>query len=237
MKNQEPKIYNLEDFGLDVDRLTALGKRKVKLRAHIRYPRQRPLFPLSPDERKRKIDQTLKAKFELVKKCWPTNEFSVIGTKIRPSGIEGEVEAQAVFQLLKIKELADISIEAIQGRKRRITLNNRLQWFAVKEIFAIQVEGQRKGQQTYEERIVILKAKSFEDAERRALKEFKAYGEPYLNVYGEMVRWQFEKILDVFSIAEDEFDPKGAEVYSLLKVRRMKPEYEWHPTAERKSKK
>jgi len=237
MKSRESKIYNLEDFGLDLDSLLALGKRKVKLRAHIRYPKVSSIFPLPPDERKRKTDQSLREKFQSVKKRWPAKEFEIIGTKIRPSGIEGEVEAQAIAEILTVREFDHIWIESVQGRKRSTVPDNTLYWFGVKAIFAIQVEGKKTGLQTYEERIVILKAKTFEDAERRVLKEFKAYGNPYLNGDGEMVRWQFEKILDTYAIQEEELDPKGTEVFSVLKGRRMKPEYEWHPRSERKNKK
>ena len=171
MKNQGPKIYNLEDFGLDIDRLLALGKRKVNLRAYIRYPREASLFPLSPQERKEKIDQRLRARLQPVKKRWPAKKFKIIGTEIRPSGIEGEVEAQDIPEILKINEIAHICVEAVQGRKRNIRIDKGLHWFAIKAGFAIQVEGEKRRRQTYEERIVILKAKSFEDAERRVLKE------------------------------------------------------------------
>ena len=237
MKNQGPRIYNLEEFGLDLNHLLALGKRKIKLSAYIRYPNQAFLFRFSPDERKQKIDQRMRAKFQSVKKRWPAKDLKIIGTETRPSGIEGEVEAQDISEILRIKDFASVRVEAVQGRKRRAIPDNTLHWFGVKAIFAIQVEGKKSGLQTYEERIVILKSKTFEDAERLVLKEFKAYGEPYLNSDGEMVRWQFEKILDTYAIQEEELDPKGTEVFSVLKSRRMKPEYEWHPMTERKSKK
>ena len=90
--------------------------------------------------------------------------------------------------------------------------------------------------QTIEERIVLVKAFSPKDADERLRREWEAYAEPYLNSDGELVRWRMEEIIDVYELGETEIDPKGTEVYSVLTQRRMRPQYEWHPTTKTKSR-
>ncbi len=92
---------------------------------------------------------------------------------------------------------------------------------------AIQVEGETRGLQTVADRFVLVRAWDFKDAERRLARMWKSYAEPYLNAGGQAVRWQLEKIVDVFSLSEDQIDPSGTEVYSSLSQRRLKPEHVW----------
>ncbi len=87
--------------------------------------------------------------------------------------------------------------------------------------------------QTYEERLVAVKATSFKDAERIVRPEFRAYARPYLNPKGEMVRWRFEEVVDVYDLGEVQFDGGPVEVFSTLKKRRMRPDLAWKPRRKR----
>jgi len=80
---------------------------------------------------------------------------------------------------------------------------------------------------------VILHGASFEDAERRLAKQWKEYAKPYLSPSGQLVRWQLDQIVDVYSIGEETIDPRGTEVYSRLSGRRMRPEFVWNPSTRR----
>ena len=93
---------------------------------------------------------------------------------------------------------------------------------------ALQIEGQTKGLQDVEDRIVVVRAYSEDDAVRRLEREWELYAAPYVNTEGLLVRFQMEEILDV-GLLDREIDPAGDEVYSTFSRRRMKPEYEWHP--------
>ena len=75
----------------------------------------------------------------------------------------------------------------------------------------------------------MVKAVSFEDAEKRLLPEFKEYGMPYLNPDGLMVRWALERILDVYEVGDEKISPQGIEVFSALAQRRIKPQYMQKP--------
>ena len=70
------------------------------------------------------------------------------------------------------------------------------------------------------------------DAARRLRREFKEYEEPNLNADGYMLRWAFDRVLDVYNTMDKELDPRGTEVFSVYTERRMKPEYVWNPMLE-----
>ena len=226
-----PAVMRLDDYGLTLKELLALKDRLIKIKAHICYADRKPLFQYPPDIRKRKLGDIENEVFNKLIEIWPTTDFEIIGTKSKPSGISGKIKAEDLKKLLNKKLVEHIWIEEIDGYKK-LSFQKEELWFAVKANFAIQIEGQCRGYQDIEERIMIVKAYDCTDAKKRVLKNFKGYGEPYLNKYGEMVRWHFDEVVDVYEMNEDSIDPKGTEVYSQFKRRRMKPEYEWHPLKE-----
>jgi hypothetical protein len=77
-------------------------------------------------------------------------------------------------------------------------------WFAVHARFAIQLEAQNSGLQTYEDRILLVKAAHSDDAVKKLQPEFKKYGRPYLNFDGFMVRWAFERVLSTQQLYDAE---------------------------------
>jgi hypothetical protein len=95
---------------------------------------------------------------------------------------------------------------------------------------------QTKGNQTYEDRFVSVKARSFDEAVRKLRGEFREYGQPYLNPDGFMVRWQFESVVDVYDTGEEFLDGRSVEVFSALKSRRIRPEFTWQPRSRRTSR-
>jgi hypothetical protein len=86
---------------------------------------------------------------------------------------------------------------------------------------AVTIEGQVRGLQTVEDRFVLVRASSFEDAEARLASEWRAYATPYLNSDGNIVRWLLDEIIDVYDVPDDEIRPQGTEVYSKLSARRL----------------
>lgn len=227
----KPTIYGLDDYGLSLKELVSLKDRTVKLRAHIAYINRKPLFPFTPGIRKKKLNEAEKRLFNKLKDIWPSKDYTVIGSKKKPGGISGHLRATDIRKFVNKNFLQDIWIEEIEGMRKRKIRKGKL-WFAVKAHFAIQIEGQIKGFQEVEERIVIIRAVDCKDAKKRLIKDFKKYNDPYLNKYGEMVRWHFEKVVDIYNMNADIIDPKGTEVFYEFIRRRMKPAYEWHPLKE-----
>ena len=78
---------------------------------------------------------------------------------------------------------------------------------------------------------MLVKALDEEDARHKLLPGFKSYAEPYLNSAGLLVRWQFEKFLDVYSTDVPSLQAflhdEGVEVFSELGNRKLKPGFEW----------
>jgi Domain of unknown function (DUF4288) len=226
MKANQPSIYGLDEFGLGIAQLTSLGSIRIKLDVFLRHINEKPLFKLKPSERMKKMNRHYESLLSRVKKNWSDGPLDISWIRQQSRGFSASVEARRVSRLLRMPEIADIWIDKIPGRKH-VSVIAKKRWFAVKARFAIQVEGQTAGLQIYEDRIMMVKAKSSEDAENKLRPEFKRYGTPYLNPYGFMARWAFERVLDVYEIGDEKIDARGVEIFSVLARRRMKPKYVW----------
>jgi hypothetical protein len=226
MKAKKPSIYWLDEFGLSLGQLTSLGSAKIKLHVNLRHINEKSLFRFKPIRRIEKMKRHYELLLSRVKKQWSDGPIDIAYTRRQPRGFSASVEARRVSRLLQMPEISSIWLDEIPGRKRA-SAKPEERWFSVKARFAIQVEGQRTGMQSYEDRIVMVKAISFQDAENKLQPEFKQYGTPYLNPHGCMARWKFERVLDVYEVGDEKIDPQGVEVFSVLAQRRMKPKYAW----------
>ncbi len=226
MKTKKTSIYWLKEFGLSIGQLTSLGSVKIKLHVCLRHINEKSLFNLKPSQRIEKTKRHYEFLLSRVKRNWSGGPIQITWTRREPRGFSTSVEARRVSRLLQMPEIASIWLDEIPGRKRK-DLKPKERWFAVQARFAIQVEGQTIGLQTYEDRIMMVKAFSFEDAEKRLQPEFKKYGTPYLNPRGFMARWKFERVLNAYEIYDEKIDPQGVEVFSVLAQRRLKPEFAW----------
>jgi len=220
-------LLGLEDYRLKLGDLRRLGDRRIGISVSLRAPDFKPLFPLPPQERNAWLLEFLNRALEGVRSRWP-------GTVIVPRGkslpwtSDSTIEARNLPDILRYPELSGVSVEKIPGlRKKRAP--RQLSFFAVRGRVAIQVEGQTEGMMSMEDRIVLVRAFSFDDAEHRLKANWESYAEPYLNPDGAMVRWQLVEIEDVYELDTNEIDPRGTEAYSRLSRHRVRPELVWHP--------
>jgi Domain of unknown function (DUF4288) len=135
-------------------------------------------------------------------------------------------------ELLSIANSAGVGsarITKIAGCRCRTQPSQKLAWFCVRALVVIRVERATSGLQHTEDRFVLVRAHSFQDAKRRLRQQWGDYATPYLNSEGKMVSWLLEKVTDVYATGETQIDPAGTEVYSKLGKRRMRPEFVWHP--------
>lgn len=241
MKRQQPPLapYDGDEFGLTSDTaVRALGARPATVQVHLRgVPPVKRIFRLSPPARRKVREEWCRKIFERVLSAIPAKD--VVLSKKRPyhQTFTCTIAGKDITTVRRMPEVLMVSILSIEGRHRNKSRRSRtLDWYAVQARFAIQIEGQTKGMQSYEDRIIVVKALSPEDAERRLHREFRDYAAPYLNPYYELVRWKFERVLDVYQISDDAFDPKGTEVFSVLRERRMRPEFKWHPRWEKRKR-
>jgi len=231
--------YELEQFGLTPTEFRRLGATPVDLEVHIPLPpdvypgpaRYRKLLAKSPEERRAGVHAWRVRQYERL--CAKLTSYDIETHYFNgdPVGVRVTVPANRVRSIFDLNCVDRLKILRIKGgpRRRRVKRSDP-RWFAVKGRFVMQDEGVTRGMQQYEDRILLVQARSFKDAERKAMREFRQYGYISQTTTGHFRRWIFETVLDVYKTCEDTIDPKGTEVWSEMKQRRMKPEYEWHPT-------
>ena len=230
---KSPRVHGLDQFGLSVPALTRLGPRQVRLSIQLVGKTVPQLTHLPPKERDIKLRVALANQLKRMRRDFPEVEFVSRG-KTKPSWtIDAVMRARDVTKLGAKPYVKDVTIGTIEDRKVK-KVRPELRWFCVWGIVAIQIEGRTKGLVDLEDRLVVVKAFDFEDAERRLKSEWRRYAEPYMNPYGALVRWQLVSVQDVFSLSDDTFDPRGTEVFSRLRTAQMRPEYRWLPQATRR---
>lgn len=227
-------IYNLDDYGLTYEKFLKL-KNIVRVDIQLKYPKQESFFPYKPEDRRIKINEFLKQEHERLVKILPHEKYKTIKVAKGHRAVEIEILPIEIKKFEHKSFIDSVWIREIKGlnKKAKKTINKKQKsWHNVNAIFTIQIEGTKGGLQRYEERMLLVKAYNYEDAEKVAKKEFKEYGEyKYLNENMQIVRWYFDKIVDIYEvdIYDDKPDPKGTEIYSKLRWRKSIPENEWHP--------
>jgi hypothetical protein len=201
----------LKELGLhSPDALRQLGERECKATVHL-YPASISfLLPLTPAERRTAMNQYFEDTYQRILRSIPVRVKKRSGPRAHSVWFECVLTAAALADLTQYL------------RKRKLRPNRQKKWYAVQAQFAVEIEGQTRGLQTVEERIILVKAASAEEAERKAHEDFAIYSEPYLNDDYQVVRWQFEAILDIYDTNERGTLHDGMEVFSVFKKRRLK---------------
>jgi hypothetical protein len=229
-------MIELREYGLAQKDLNRLGETSVVLEVNSRnspdvYPsraRFRKLLAKRPEERRQAVHQWRVRQHDRLLAVVRSYEYETLYFNGDPVGVRVTLPAKDICRILGKVPVDSVRVVRIKGRSRRRQTHRAPGWFAVKARFAVQIEGQTKGMQTCEERIVLVIARSFAEAERKAMREFRQYEVPSLTMMGHFYRSVFETILDTYNVYEDAIDPNGTEVFSELKQRRMKPGYEWN---------
>lgn len=239
VRSNKSLAFELDQYGLTEAGFRRLGATLVDIKVRTvdspdLYPgpaRYRQLLTKSPEERRAGVHAWRVRQYERLCAKLSPYDFKTEYFNGDPIGVHVTVPAKEVRAILNLNCVDRLDILRIKGRRRkRRTKTSDPSWFAVKARFAIQDEGETRGMQDYEDRILLVQARSFKDAERKAMPEFRQYGMLSRTTTGHFWRWTFEAILDIYETDIDAIDPKGMEVYSEMKKRRMKPEYEWHPS-------
>jgi hypothetical protein len=241
-KRSQPVILGLDAYGLTKRELYRLGDTSVEIEAHLGnspdvYPapaRLRRLLGRPPQERRAGVWQWRIRRHNKLRAAVSPHKFRTLYYNRGPVGIRVSLPARELRRLFTKAPVDMVKIVRIKGRRRkRVPESKTPGWFAVKARFALQIEGETGGTQTYEDRIVLVLARSPNEAGRKAMREFRRYEVPSLMTTGHFWRWAFESILDVYDLYQQTMESEGTEVYSEFKRRRMKPAYEWHPSGKR----
>ncbi|MFD1470339.1 DUF4288 domain-containing protein [Hymenobacter caeli] len=153
-----------------------------------------------------------------------------LGSRIRPTGITAKLRVHQLLSLLQQPCVNDITIQSIDNLPPKATILKPLFW-SIQARFAIQIENQTTGMQKFEDRLLLIRAPTEEEAKQKLLRSFEAYAEPYLNSAGLLVRWQFEAFTDSYCLdinsSEELLSEQGVEIFSTLGNRRLRMGMDW----------
>jgi hypothetical protein len=223
------KIFSLYEWKFD--NKIPIDKRIANVTIHLKYISLHKVENLTPGDRMQAINKHFKQCFSKLLAAGLYEVYEIIGTRSRPRGVNATLSVAEVKKIAKQNFVDSIFINSLQGGKKQSKVES-LKYFCIKMIMAIQVESAKKGLQSYEERYVLIKAKTADDAYRKVESQAKEYQTPYLNSNGQMVRWILESLEDCYETDiqnSGELDQgKGIEVYSILKKRKLTKERYWN---------
>lgn len=232
-------VTGLESFKLTETSFRRLGTTKtwadMKLRTYDLTPAVRKL---PPEERHDYLITRVNRWIGSLRRSFP--ELSVAGRHgklsgdIRrrsdlPSSLRVSGSARMILAAAGARGVRAVHVVRIAGFRRLPSPIPPMSWYCVRALVAVRVERATSGMQNTEDRFVLVRASSFEDAKKRLRRKWREYATPYLNSDGQMVSWSLDKVIDICDIGEVEIDADGAEVYSKLGRRRMRPSYVWRP--------
>jgi hypothetical protein len=222
------KILGIDEWVLT--KKISADKRRVEVSIYLKYPDIKSLLKIQPKDRLKTIDQDQKIKFDRLLATKLFDKYTKLGTVKRPSGIKTKVSYSLLKKINSLNYIQHAYVTKIEQAKK-VNKPKPLSFFCVKMTVAVEVEGRKKGNQTIEERYVLVKANSFDDAYKRVEKQKKSYSELYLNPNGQFVRWRIESLDDCFSTdinsITDLNKPEGIEVFSVLKTRKLTAKHSW----------
>lgn len=245
-RNTNPHVTGLEQFGLNHASFRLLGNRDVQAYIYLgTYDVTPEVRRLHPSKRfaylLRRVGRWVKG----LRRSFPKLSFELIQGKASrtnvqlgsqlPATMQVSCSAREIFEIAKAAGVHSVHVSKVAGLRRRLSNKLPLEWYCVRALVVIRVEGATSGMQSLEDRFMLLRASSFEDAEKRLNRQWREYAIPYLNSDGQLVSWQFDHVTDVYSTSEYAIDPTGTEVYSKLSSRRMRPEFVWKLGAKKRS--
>lgn len=187
-----------------------------------------------PAERLKTIAQQMRARLEAISATGKLSKGKLFKDSNRRGGrfnrVRGEVRVADIPAIAQLGFVDSIQIENTNGEriKRKVTNKRKEHYYCVKMTVAIQIEGRAKGMQGFEERYILFKASSEDEAVAKAEEAALSYEKAYLNSAGELVRWKVESFGDVYEVVPDnQWNLNGAEVFSIMRNRKLTPERAW----------
>lgn len=219
------KISGLENWDLSA---VPLAEQVASVSVFVAYPKvSEELLTLTPKERREFIAYTMRAEIDAVLATNKLSNWKLLKTgrqRNRYHGISGEIKVADMQEVEALAAVQSIQVEETNGKKKRIAKpRKKLGFYCVKMTAAIQIEGHDEGKQSYEERYVLFKGHSETEALCKAEVAALEYEHSYLDSDGLLVRWKVESLNNVYEVvlAADANSLEGAEVFSVLKTRRL----------------
>jgi hypothetical protein len=105
-----------------------------------------------------------------------------------PRSLSFRGPARELLAIASSVAVRSVHVAKVAGYRRR-SRNSKLAWYCVRALVVIRVEQARSGVQNTEDRFVLVRASSFQDAKKRLRQQWREYAAPYLNSDGQMGRW------------------------------------------------
>lgn len=235
------RVMGLEEFKLTETTFRRLGSQEVRASVHLQtYDVTRAVQGLPISQRRKYMVARAQRWIDGLRSRYPGLSLQERDSKLYGKGVRrwSQIPHSLLFRGSTREILAiagatgvrSVHIAKIAGHRRRRPRESPLAWYCVRALVVIRVEQARAGLQNTEDRFVLVRASSFEDAKKRLRRHWREYATPYLNSEGRMVSWALDRVIDIYETGEKELDPGGTEVYSQLGKRRMRPQYVWRPS-------
>ena len=244
---QRPSISGLDRFGHSLSTLGRLGDRLVTLTAAIPpapyvYPGPstfRRLLQKTPAERAALSKEWRSAKVEKLRHELPA-ALSVSAYRFGSfqAGLHVTMHARDVHLVIRLRHAESVEVTHVAGLRSR-SRGKRADGtglYAVKGRLAVQFEGQRSGLQQYEDRVVVVAARTEKAAAARVARLLRSEASPVLMRSGHFMRHHFEGILEVLECWDlagpspaRHFNPLGTEVWYEFRRRRLPKGQAWRP--------
>ncbi len=232
VKKSQASSPSVQEFSLTEKDLARLGKSRVGVHVYLKRMSYKTLYKLAPETRLQVIDRWYSELYAKVVRALPKKSYARLGTEKRPLGLELTLPATEIGKWLKRPEVESVWVATIDGREKNYPEIN-LRFFTVFARYVIQVENQVTGMQDYEDRMVLILAKNFKDAERKFKQDNAGSDEPYINPDGKLIRWKLERIIDVYDTGADTMTDR-LEVFSMISERKLEPGQAWCPQTKKK---
>jgi hypothetical protein len=233
-------VKGLENFKLTRDSFHRLGNRRVLAHVILRTFEVTPAVQRLPPSKRlaymtSRVDRWIRRLYRL----YPELSFRQKNAKLfgrsdnpwsqLPSTLLVRGPASEILRLADAAGVGSIYVTRVAGRRRRRSPKSPLAWYCVRAFVVIRIERVKSGMQMTEDRFILVRGSSIEDAKKRLKRQWREYAIPYLNSNGEMVSWSLDRVTDAYDTGLIEIDPVGTEVYSKGGQRRIRPEYVWRP--------
>lgn len=202
-------------------------QRLVTVTLHLQYPDIISLVDLKPKKRIKAIDQDQLSKLSTLISLGNFSDYEVIGTLKRPKGIKVTLTLSELQRIDGDQLISGITIHSVENAKIRVMKSKSIkQFFCVKMTVLVEVENVKSKKQDIEERFLLIKAASCEDAIEKLELQKEQYATPYLNSIGRLVRWRIVSFDDCYETditsLKDIESVKGVEIYSKLKSKKRR---------------
>lgn len=208
-------------------------QRLVTVTIHLQYPELNSFLELKPRKRIKAIDKDQIEKLNKLLSSSGIQNYELVGTVKRPLGLKTTISLKLLREIQWDNLISGISIHDISNATK---LPEKIEpvekFYCVRMTVVIYIEGIASKKHKGEDRFILIKAKSFDEAYEKAELQKKRYTTPYLNSSGRLVKWQIETFDDCYETDilsyEDLESDEGVEVYSKLKKIKRKSVKVWN---------